>query len=209
MTHCTCPIVHAADDLSVMQSLEALPFIVRPARAIVGDRPYRIGPSTIGMRQNPYGSRTSANPAHRRIPMATEDPRQRGLFAAAWLVGYAAATAEGGLEALTVGALTGTFGLIDEDGTGAVAAAIPCGPWPRGLGRWPSPLRPIEPSRRVLAIAADSAGGTVIWLANVTNRPQTVQLGGYPTPLVDEIAVPTSTASSPAGNLHRHAPDCS
>jgi hypothetical protein len=29
VTHCTNPIVHAADDLSVMQTLEALPFITR------------------------------------------------------------------------------------------------------------------------------------------------------------------------------------
>ena len=191
VTHCTCPIVHAADDLSVMQSLEALPFIVRSARAIVGDRPYRIGPSTIGMRQNPYGSRTFANPAHRRIPMATEDPRQRGLFAAAWLVGYAAAIAEGGLEALTVGALTGAFGLIDEDGTGAVTLR-PLFHAVRGLAALAGcPRLSAQSSHpdRVLAVAANNANGAVIWLANVTDRPQTVQLGGYPTPLVDEIAV--------------------
>jgi hypothetical protein len=189
VTHCTCPIVHAADDLSVMQSLEALPFIVRSARAIVGDRPYRIGPSTIGMRQNPYGSRTFANPAHRRIPMAAEDPRQRGLFAAAWLVGYAAAIAEGGLEALTVGALTGAFGLIDEDGTGAVRPLFHAVRGLAALAGRPRLSAQSSHPNRVLAVAADSADGTVMWLANVTNRPQTVQLGGHPTPLVDEIAV--------------------
>ncbi len=54
VSHCTCPIVHAADDLSVMQTLETMPSITRSARAIVGnDKPYWIGPSTIGMRQNP------------------------------------------------------------------------------------------------------------------------------------------------------------
>ncbi|RUT95498.1 hypothetical protein EOD10_40930, partial [Mesorhizobium sp. M7A.T.Ca.TU.009.01.3.2] len=42
ITHCTCPIVHAADDLSIMQSLEALPFITRSARAMIfGAKPYR------------------------------------------------------------------------------------------------------------------------------------------------------------------------
>ncbi len=46
-----------------MQSLEALPFILRSTRAIIGPgKPYRIGPSTIGMRQNPYGSRVMPNP---------------------------------------------------------------------------------------------------------------------------------------------------
>jgi hypothetical protein len=62
VTHCTCPIVHAADDLSVMQSLEALPFITASARAIFGENHYRIGPSTIAMRQNPYGGATKPNP---------------------------------------------------------------------------------------------------------------------------------------------------
>ena len=36
VSHCTCPIVHAADDLSVMESLEALPHIARSTRAIIG-----------------------------------------------------------------------------------------------------------------------------------------------------------------------------
>ncbi|MFP3541229.1 hypothetical protein SB770_32385, partial [Pseudomonas sp. SIMBA_044] len=75
VTHCTNPIVHAADDLSVMQTLEALPFITRSARAIYGSKPYRTGPSTIPMRQNPYGSRTMDNTGHARIPMANSDPR--------------------------------------------------------------------------------------------------------------------------------------
>jgi hypothetical protein len=37
VTHATCPIVHAADDRSVMQTLEALPFIARSARAFIGN----------------------------------------------------------------------------------------------------------------------------------------------------------------------------
>jgi D-apionolactonase len=53
ITHCTCPIVHASDDLSVMQSLAALEPITRSVRSIYEDKPYRIGPSTIAMRQNP------------------------------------------------------------------------------------------------------------------------------------------------------------
>ncbi|MGO8426241.1 hypothetical protein ACC772_40330, partial [Rhizobium ruizarguesonis] len=58
VSHCTNPIVHAADDRSVMQTLEALPFITRSVRAIYGDKTYLSGPSTIPMRQNPYVSRT-------------------------------------------------------------------------------------------------------------------------------------------------------
>ncbi|WKL25009.1 hypothetical protein Q1M63_15655 (plasmid) [Sinorhizobium meliloti] len=53
VTHCTNPIVHAADDTSVMQTFEALRDVTRSVRAIYGAKPYRIGPSTIAMRQNP------------------------------------------------------------------------------------------------------------------------------------------------------------
>ena len=115
ITHCTCPIVHAADDLSIMQSLEALVPITGSVRAIYGEKPYRIGPSTIAMRQNPYGSATKPNPDLGRIAMANRDPRHNALFAAAWTVGYAARVAAAGLEQLVVSAFAGPFGLIAGD----------------------------------------------------------------------------------------------
>ena len=116
VTHCTSPIVHAADDESVMQSLEALPFITRSVRAIYGDKPYRIGPSTIAMRQNPYGSATKDNPKLSRIAMADRDPRHNALFGAAWAVGYAARTAPAGLEQLVLSAFAGPFGVLAGSG---------------------------------------------------------------------------------------------
>jgi hypothetical protein len=116
VTHATCPIVHAADDRSVMQTLEAIPHITRSCRALIGAQPYGIGPVSIGMRQNPYGSRVMPNPRGERIAMAERDPRQRALFGAAWLVGYAAALAGARLETFTLGALTGARGLADVAG---------------------------------------------------------------------------------------------
>ena len=115
ITHCTNPIVHAADDLSVMQTLEALPFITRSVRAIYGEMPYCIGPSTIAMRQNPYGSRTMDNPNGKRIPMANRDPRHNGQFAEAFAFAYAARVLDAGLDCLTLSALTGPFGLISQN----------------------------------------------------------------------------------------------
>jgi len=114
--HATCPIVHAADDLNLMQSLEALADVVRSVRAIYPNTPYRIGPSTIAMRQNPYGAATKTNPALARIPMANVDPRHNGDFGAAWALAYAATVAAAGLEALTLSTLTGSFGLVAGSG---------------------------------------------------------------------------------------------
>ncbi|MDB5554135.1 MAG: hypothetical protein JWL86_4119 [Rhizobium sp.] len=116
VSHCTNPIVHAADDLSVMQTFEALRYVVASTRAIYGDKPYRIGPSTIAMRQNPYGSATKDNPSLARVPMANTDPRHNGQFSAAWTLAYAATVASAGLEVLTLSTLTGPFGLIAGKG---------------------------------------------------------------------------------------------
>lgn len=89
VTHATNPIVHAADDESVMETLETLPHIFRSARKILGrEKEYRLGPTTIAMRQNPYGSRTFPNPDGERLCMTHDDPRHRGQFGAAWTIGY-------------------------------------------------------------------------------------------------------------------------
>jgi hypothetical protein len=119
VSHCTCPIVHAADDLTVMESLEALPHITRSTRAMIGKgKAYWIGPSTIGMRYNPYGVRVMDNPGNCRIAMTDRDPRQTSLFAAAWMIGYVAATAEAGLQSVTVGSLTERLGLARVGASG-------------------------------------------------------------------------------------------
>ena len=40
----TCSIVHAADDRSVMETLETLPAIIASTRAMIGDKAHHIGP---------------------------------------------------------------------------------------------------------------------------------------------------------------------
>ncbi len=124
VSHGLCPIVHAADDVSVMETLEAIPHITRTARAIVGDKEYRIGPATIAMRQNPYGTRTIPNPDNHRICMAHDDPRHRGTFGAAYVVGLACALAPAGLSVWTPAALYGPRGVITDGGQWPISAAL-------------------------------------------------------------------------------------
>ncbi len=175
VTHATCPIVHSADDLAVMQTLEALPFITRSTRAFIGDLPYRIGPSTIGMRHNPYGSRTMDNPKGGRIAMAAFDPRQRGLFAAAWMVGYAANVVDAAPEVLTLAALTGPRGVVAE--SGAVHPAFDAARCLAALAGARRLACTSEHAGAVCGVAARIAGdGTVVCLANLTDRPQSVRL---------------------------------
>jgi D-apionolactonase len=182
VSHCTCPIVHAADDLSVMQSLEALPHIVRSARAIIGkEKPYWIGPSTIGMRHNPYGARVMENPANGRITMTDCDPRQTSLFAAAWMIGFVAGTAEGALQTVTVGSLTGRLGLTRAPVSKELQLypAFYAASGLAELGGNPRCKCHSSHPGRVAAIAGvNREGRQDAWLANLTSQRQDVVIQG-------------------------------
>ncbi len=184
ISHCTNPIVHAADDISVMQTLEALPFITRSVRAVYGDKPYRIGPSTIPMRQNPYGSRTMDNPQGNRMPMANRDPRHNGKFAAAFAAGYIASVLNAGLETLTLSALTGPFGLyagelepVEEGGMRPLHAIVKRLAELAGQN-WQA-VTSSAPDK-VLAFTVQTTAGGIAWIVNLTAVQQsidTMQLG--------------------------------
>ncbi|APO78087.1 hypothetical protein AM571_PC00347 (plasmid) [Rhizobium etli 8C-3] len=181
ISHCTNPIVHAADDLSVMQTLEALPFITRSVRAIYGRKPYRIGPSTIAMRQNPYGSRTMDNPSGARIPMANRDPRHNGRFAQAFALGYSIQVLDADLECLTLSALTGSFGLIAGPGepieegarrplfnTVRTLSALAGSSWQECLSSSPC---------EALAFVVNGPTGARLHIVNLTSREQSIDCG--------------------------------
>lgn len=177
VTHATCPIVHAADDRSVMQTLEAIPFIVRSTRAFISDKPYRLGPTTIGMRQNPYGSRTMPNPDNKRVPMAADDPRGRGLFGVAWAVGYTARLEGSALESWCGASFAGPRGLLTDRG-----GVVPLFHVTRGLARAAgTPRLSLASSDRTRVdgfATRDEDGRTSLWLANLTGETQTLRLAG-------------------------------
>ena len=106
--------VHAADDLSVMETLSVYPAVIASARKLCPGKPLWLGPCTIGMRHNPYGATVAANPGHVRLPAAGNDPRHGALFGAAFAVGAAAQAVAAGVDHLVLAAPTGGFGLLDE-----------------------------------------------------------------------------------------------
>lgn len=116
ISHGLCPIVHDASDAGVMQTLEAVPHITASARAIIADKVYRLGPSTIAMRQNPYGTRVIPNPEAARVCMTDDDPRHRTVFGAAYALGLAAALVGSGVEVWTPAGLYGPRGVMDWNG---------------------------------------------------------------------------------------------
>jgi hypothetical protein len=161
VTFCTTSNVHAGDDRSVMETLESLPFVTASVRAIVGDKPFVVGPSSIGMRDNPYGAAPLENPDEARMAMAGRDPRQREEFNAAWTLGYVARMAAGGACRIAMSAPVGDFGILDADGPYPVFRVI------AGLARLRgATLYAATTSRErdVLALRA----GTELWLANLT-----------------------------------------
>ena len=189
LTHSTCAVVHEPDDRSVMETLQTLPDIVASAKAWAGGKPYRIAPSAIGMRFNPYGPDVHQNSDNGRYSFNRQDPRHRALLGNAFTLGYAARVAPLGVEALAFGQPSGALGMVyrktehpqpwfdDLSGpavpplfhTVLVLAAA------KGAA-----IRSVTSgdATRVLGLAYESGGGTLLWLANLTPETQTVTVSG-------------------------------
>jgi hypothetical protein len=188
VVHTTCPIVHACDDRTVMENLEALPHIIRSAAAFIHGKPYHVGPSSIGARDNPYGAAATPNPAGGRVALAHMDPRQRGLLAAAWSLGYVAHMARGHVDAVALSAPVGELGLVyarmdyaqpwfDERGQGVYPAYHVLRGLAAGAGQPRLETTPSDGSK-VQSVAWRSGGDVVLWLANLTGEAQTVEVEG-------------------------------
>ena len=174
VTFTTAAIFHAGDDRSMMETLECLPHIVRTLPTITRGLPYSVGPSAIGLRDNPYGEAPVANPGNIRQAVNFNDPRQRGIMGAAWNLGYFAAFAPTA-DAIALGGAVGPFGVL------SVPTSFPQ-PWFEGRGElypvWHvlrglaklrgSPLLSLQSSvpGAVRGLAATTPDGTEIWLCN-------------------------------------------
>ena len=189
LTHGTTAVVHEPDDRSVMETLQTLPDIVASAKALAGGKPYRIAPSAIGMRSNPYGPGVHENGDNGRHSFNRQDPRHRALLGAAFTLGYAARVAPLGLEALALGTPSGALGMVYR----RTAQPQPwfddlAGPAVLPLYHIVAALAAAKGAKvrtvtsgdaaRVLGLAYESGAGTLLWLANLTPMPQTVAVSG-------------------------------
>ena len=181
----TTSLMHAGDDRSATEGLESLPAVAASVRTFIGATPYHVGPSAIGMRANPYGEAPMANPHNIRQAMNRADPRQRGSYAAAWMLGYVAHFARGGATALTLGSGAGDFGLVHTPATypkpwfdshGGVYPAFHVFKGLSALARCPTVDVASSMPREVQAIGARSDGRLEVWVANLTGSPQLVEL---------------------------------
>ena len=184
-TYSTTAIVHAGDDLSVFETLEALSHVHESARLLSGDRPMRLGLATIGMRSNPYGAAVADNPDLTRIAMAMDDPRQRTLFGAAFAVGAYAAATRSGCARIALAGAGGPFATGEIQGGSFVA-------WPihhvvralAGLSGAVGSVVPNGPSG-VTGVKAERPGRFTTVIANCTVAPKRLACPGQHGAIMD------------------------
>jgi hypothetical protein len=141
------------------------------------------------------------------------DPRMRGLFGAAWTLGYIATLARTGINALTIGAPTGPLGIIYRKADYAqpyyddlaAPAVYPVFHVVSGLTRGAGAKLVDAASsndQKVQCLAYRAKGGTTLWLANLTAERQNVRiaasqgvsLGAMVGALLDERSFDVATA---------------
>jgi len=164
-----CPIVHSAEDDSVMAGLQSLPSMLATARQRHPGRAWHIGPSSLSARASPFG-RQPAVQEQRRVAMAPVDARMRGLFGAAWLLGHLAGAVYAGADALTLPFPHDPSALLPRD-TPATALLDVCLNWtstapvqweasgesPAALAGWP-----------LAALAGEGPEGLQVLAANLS-----------------------------------------
>ncbi len=111
ITYSINPQVHAFDNASLIETLEAQSFTVDSAKRLFPDKRIRISPITLRMRWNPNS--TDATIPFRQ-PLNLEDPRQYSFFGACWWLISLKYLAESQIDGVTYFQLVGENGLVME-----------------------------------------------------------------------------------------------
>ena len=143
------PQVHAFDNSSLMETLEAQAVTVESARQFTGGLPIAVTPITLLARFNPNATGPEPEPAPGELP-AQVDSRQMSLFGAGWTLGSIKYLSESGASSVTYYETSGWRGVM-ETVTGS--------PLPEKFRSLPSAVFPLY---HVLADIGDFAGGEVL-----------------------------------------------
>ncbi|MDP9380023.1 MAG: hypothetical protein M3Q29_07720 [Chloroflexota bacterium] len=182
------PQVHAFDNLSLVETLQAQAFTVESARTFTGDAPLYITPVTLRPRFNPSatGPERELGPGE-LLPQV--DLRQMSLFGAAWTLGSLKYLAESGVRAVTYYETTGWRGVM-ETSSGSPAPepfrSIPGAVFPlyhilADAGELADgELLPVTSSAPLKAegLAIRTAERTRLLVANLTAQPRQVRVRG-------------------------------
>ena len=143
----TNPQVHAFDEASMAETIEALDAGVRTASVLAGGKPVVVGPVSLRPLFNPDLVGPEPPPPPGGLPWRY-DPRQVGEFAAAWTLGSVAAFAAAGVTALTLHEAAGWGGLVAGSH--------------QGLPEMPAAPGTMLPVGRVVAALAELSGWALL-----------------------------------------------
>jgi hypothetical protein len=141
------PQIHAFDDLSLMENLQAQPDTLATARFFAPGTPCYVTPVTLRPRFNAVAVTDQEFPAG-ALPWQV-DVRQPSLFGAAWTLGSVAALTAAGADGLTY---------YDTQGPAGVVESAAGSPWPAEFFSRPDTAYPLAV---VLADACGLAGRPV------------------------------------------------
>lgn len=180
------PQVHAFDNASLAETLEAQSWTVASARKFVGKLPISISPVTLKARFNPNATGPAPEVEAGTLPSQV-DPRQMSLFAAGWTLGSLKYLSEAGIRSATYFETSGWRG-VQETAQGSGEPEL-----------FPAKPESVFPLFHVLAYFGGVKGGEIVpsvsrdtlrvegailrkgdWvrflLANLTAQPQTVRV---------------------------------
>ena len=206
------PQVHAFDNSSLMETLEAQAVTVESTRQFADGLPIAVTPVTLLARFNPNATGPEPEPAPGELP-AQVDVRQMSLFGAGWTLGSIKYLSESGASSVTYYETSGWRGVM-ETATGS--------PLPEKFRSLPGAVFPLY---HILADVGEFAGGEVLvskssdslkvevvalrkngrtrtLLANLTPEPQQVRVGDLTETVrvrhLNETNAPTAMASPEA-----------
>jgi hypothetical protein len=172
------PQVHASDEASIMETLEAQGDTVASAHTLAGGKPVSVGP--IALRNRELGA----------------DPRQASSFCAAWTLGTINALATAGVASISLFETAGPGSTGDERGRFPVHAVLAA--LGRRTGETVVAVELADPLA-LCALALQDEGRTRLLLANSRNAPMNVTIAGlHPGPAsVRDLLIPEATSSQP------------
>ena len=184
------PQVHAFDNASLTETLEAQAITVESARQFVDGLPIAVTPVTLLARFNPNATGPEPEPAPGELPPQV-DVRQMSLFGAGWTLGSIKYLSESGASSVTYYETTGWRGVM-ETATGS--------PLPEKFRSIPGAVFPLyhiladvgevrggeilssksSDTLKVEGIALRKDGKTRILLANLTPDSQRISVDNLP-----------------------------
>ena len=143
------PQMHAFDDLSLVETLTAIPHPIRSARQYFNGLPVVISPITLKPRFNAVATEAESTRQPDQLPPQV-DVRQMSLCGAAWTLGAVKRLAESEAASITCYETTGWCGVMEME----AGAPLP--------QQFPSLPGTVFPFYHVLADVAEFAGGDMI-----------------------------------------------